>query len=81
MIRVTELGETELLLNSLGVACVGGGPRSRVAPVHAALPLQENAVLLVQSVIVAVHGSQGTHLRVVREVFQGLSGVQIGRLL
>ena len=69
LIRVPKLCEAELLLDSLG----SGGVRILTlvpTPRHAPLPLQEDAVLLVQGLVVAVHGSQRAHLWVMSQFLE-----------
>ena len=69
MVRVTKLREAELLLQLFGVVAARSSPGSRVsAPRDAALSLEKNTVLLAQALVIAIHWSQGTHLRIVDQV-------------
>lgn len=65
MVRIPKLREAELLLHCLGGAGVVVGPRWVAIPRDTSLPLHEDAVLFVQPLVIAVHRSQSTHLRVV----------------
>ena len=72
MVRVTELREAELLLRLFDIVAARSSPGSRIsAPRDAALSLEKYTVLLAQvtqALVIAVHWSQGAHLRIVGQV-------------